>query len=99
MIILHVSLVKHLVLTLFYTRDLGIVILHVMDVQPYRFPPCRDIAKIPNSQISIWLASSLAGVPRGALSEDGENGNLTILELSAKWVKVRAVCSRGWGAV
>ncbi len=27
-------------LTLFYTRDLGIVVLHVMVSEPYRFPLC-----------------------------------------------------------
>jgi hypothetical protein len=35
-----VKLIIWPVLTLFYTRGLGIVVLHVMVPKPYRFPLC-----------------------------------------------------------
>ncbi len=67
-------------LTLFYTRGLEIVVLHVMVPQPYRFSPCFFLHRYGNLTIlefsSKWVKVMLPYREGGGLPVVGGGGSL-----------------------
>jgi hypothetical protein len=62
-----------IILTLFYTRGLEIVVLHVMVLQPYRFSPCFFIILEFSSK---WVKVMLPYREGGGLPVVGVGGSL-----------------------
>jgi hypothetical protein len=67
-----------LVLTLFYTRGLGIVVLHVMVPKPYRFPLCFFFNRYGNLTLQEfsfnWVKAMLSYKVGGRLPVVGCGG-------------------------